>query len=209
MSTKLETVINDLAKEKSEFFLQLDTYTKVHYEKNGTARLFATTIRGAEIPLTNPIDPRDPRLNHDQQASFLESIYAARDNSSKQLEWALRFGEYTKNKTIIQKIKNITTFGKLTNQENQTLDSAAAAYIGWALLSETSDLLTRQAIKLAEFYQEIAEISKPIAKKLYVDYRLILSTRGFAHPIFQGDLDVYKNGILLSVREKKTKTLSR
>lgn len=210
MSTKLESIVKELAKEKAEFVLPLDTYTKVCYERNGTTRLLAITMRGVEIPLTSPIDTK--KIGHEQQESFLESLYSARESSGKQIEWALRFGGYTKDKTFTQTLKNLLTFGSISNKENEILDSMAMSYLGWAVLHEASEILARniQIAKLSDFYGEITQISKPIIKKMYLDYSQILSMNGFANPIFKADLEMYKSGIILSSRDKKkTQTVSR
>jgi len=203
-NTKLETIIKGAAKGNS-FVLSLDSYTKINYEKNGNARLFATTVRGVEIPLTMPIDPRDQRLEHDKQSSFLDSLYVARESSGKQLEWALRFGEYTKDKSIIHTLLNFFTLGSISNRENEVLDSMAKSYLAWSIINETAETLARipQIAKFSEFYEEITKISKPIAKKMHADYLQISSMKGFADSVYKGDLDMYKVSLLLAAREKK------
>lgn len=208
MNTKLESVLKEITKEKGKFSLPLDSYTRINYEKDGRARIFATTIKKAEIPLTLPIASGDSRLNYEQREIFLESLYSARDSAFKQLEWILRFGEYTKYKTLPQKIKNIITFGKTTKKENEIMDTLALTSIGWAILYETSEnLALNQTFQYQDFYEEICQISKQTFRKTQQDYQQILSTKGFADPIFNADLEIYKKGILLAVKEKKTKTL--
>jgi len=200
----LGTLLKDTA--KGEFVLPLDSYTKLHYEKKGTTKLFSKTAHGIEIPLVRPINLEDQRLNRDRQDSFLDSLYAARQSSAKQLEWALRYGSYTKEKTLTQILKNFLTFRSITNRENEILDSMALSYLGWAVLHETSDTLSRvpELSKFSEFYSQVSEISKPMTKKMYADYSQICSMKGFANPIYSGDLDMYKVSIISALREVKT-----
>jgi hypothetical protein len=205
-NTKLEEILKQVNREKFHFSMSLDSYTRVNFERNGRTRLYATTIKGAEIPLTLPIDLRDPRLEYDQQANFLESIYSARENSARQIEWALRFGEYTKEKTLIKIIKNIATFGSLKTKENEILNSMAQTYLAWAILAETTESLARNIAKFTEFYGEVAEISNQMQKRLYLDYSHIASMKGFADEIYKGDLEAYKISIICTVKTRKIKS---
>ncbi len=103
------------------------------------------------------------------------------------------------------------TFGSITSRENEILDSMALSYLGWAVLHETSDTLSRvlEISKFSEFYAQVSEISKPITKKMYADYLQVFSMKGFANPIYGGDLDMYKVSIISAAREKRTKTTVR